>query len=278
MKLRAADYLTLLVALCQLAPVGAVAQPTTGLAASYPFSGNANDATGTAHGTVFGAALTSDRFGTPNAAYVFDGTDDYIEAPASSLPTAERTVAIWFRATTVASRPCLMGYGGGTAGPPGESWFMCLNAKGSASYQVQSHWDTNEINYFYPGEPVGQWRHFAATTAATGTRLFVDCEERAADTNFIANTVTAGTDLAIGVIVSEVGAAPYADVSVGYFSGELDDLFIYNRALAPAEIAEFCPPPPDSADVPIPPFAIGVLGALIACVAWASQRRSSRAS
>lgn len=47
------------------------------LTASYPFSGNAIDETGNGYdGTVNGATLTTDRFGSPNSAYSFDGNDD----------------------------------------------------------------------------------------------------------------------------------------------------------------------------------------------------------
>ena len=45
----------------------------------YPFSGNANDAIGTKHGTVNGPALTFDRFGNANSAYSFDGINDVID-------------------------------------------------------------------------------------------------------------------------------------------------------------------------------------------------------
>jgi hypothetical protein len=52
------------------------------LVAYYPFSGNANDASGNDHhGTVYGAALTPDRLGNPNSAYYFDGINDYIRIP-----------------------------------------------------------------------------------------------------------------------------------------------------------------------------------------------------
>ena len=61
--------------------------PTDGLIAYYPFNRNANDESENGnHGTVYGATLTTDRFGNPDSAYSFDGVDDYIEvAPSSNL-------------------------------------------------------------------------------------------------------------------------------------------------------------------------------------------------
>jgi hypothetical protein len=63
-----------------------------GLIHSYDFSGNANDATGSANGTVYGATLTTDRHGNSNSAYAFDG-NDAIVANFSSPATA--TFAMW---------------------------------------------------------------------------------------------------------------------------------------------------------------------------------------
>lgn len=57
-----------------------------GLIVYYPFNGNANDESENGHhGIVNGAALTADRFGRTNGAYEFDGTDDFIQLPGTSL-------------------------------------------------------------------------------------------------------------------------------------------------------------------------------------------------
>jgi hypothetical protein len=53
--------------------------PANGLVGWWPFNGNANDESGNGnHGTVNGATLTQDRFGVANAAYSFNGIDNYI--------------------------------------------------------------------------------------------------------------------------------------------------------------------------------------------------------
>ena len=54
--------------------------PYVDLVAHYPFNGSAEDRSGYGHdGEVFGATLTTDRFGIPNSAYLFDGSDDWIK-------------------------------------------------------------------------------------------------------------------------------------------------------------------------------------------------------
>jgi len=50
--------------------------PTNGLVAYYLFNSNANDGTVNANnGTVYGATLTTNRFGVANSAYKFNGTN-----------------------------------------------------------------------------------------------------------------------------------------------------------------------------------------------------------
>ena len=68
------------------------------LVAYYPFNGNANDESGfNNHGSVSGATLVNDRFGNPNSAYYFDGTDDYarINNHPSLNNQKEITVNFW---------------------------------------------------------------------------------------------------------------------------------------------------------------------------------------
>ena len=51
-----------------------------GLVAWYPFDGNASDMSGNGNdGTVYGATLGTDRYGSANRAYSFDGVNDYVD-------------------------------------------------------------------------------------------------------------------------------------------------------------------------------------------------------
>lgn len=74
--------------------------------ASYPFSGNAMDASGSGlHGKVKGATLTHDRFGHANEAYAFNGKNNLIFVPADiRLHTPESvTVSCWIKPERAAS-------------------------------------------------------------------------------------------------------------------------------------------------------------------------------
>jgi hypothetical protein len=93
----------ILITLLILLSINAIAQiPTNGLIRYYPFTGNANDITNNfQNGTVYGATLTTDRFGNPNSAYDFDGINDYIEIPLSGLMLDEYTYSAWALTSTI---------------------------------------------------------------------------------------------------------------------------------------------------------------------------------
>jgi len=78
--------------------IGAVSHAQTPVA-YFPFSGNANDAIGSNHGTVNGATLTTDRLGNANSAYSFDGVNDFIELNHNFGSFTELTVSAWYKVT-----------------------------------------------------------------------------------------------------------------------------------------------------------------------------------
>jgi hypothetical protein len=204
--------------------------------AHYPLDGDASDVSGNArNGTVFGAVPVPDRFGAPNAAMSFDGVNDWIRALGDGLPTTSRTVTLWFLADQFDNHPVFLGYGGGSCGT---SFFVGVNTPvfGIGPY-VSSHCNVNTLINTMATPPTGNWQHCAVTTDADGTRIYLNGGLIATNTNFMINTITTGTDLAIGVDVAPSGIAPYVDGNVSYFDGVLDDVRIYDRALSASEIA-----------------------------------------
>jgi hypothetical protein len=72
-------------------------QQTGDLVAFYPFSGNANDASGfNNNGTVTGALLAVDRWGNTASAYSFDGINDNIRVVSSTSLNFQNSVTINF--------------------------------------------------------------------------------------------------------------------------------------------------------------------------------------
>ena len=86
----------------------------TGLIAHYTLDGHAQDASPHANHGSPGATLvaTTDRFGTPGAAYEFNGTNSYITVP-NSASLASPTTAITMSAWVLLVRPGLDEVDGG---------------------------------------------------------------------------------------------------------------------------------------------------------------------
>ena len=78
--------------------------PTNGLVGYWPFNGNANDESANGNnGTVNGATLAEDRFGSADKAYSFYGANDYIEISTNngSFDSQTYTVTCWYKTNAV---------------------------------------------------------------------------------------------------------------------------------------------------------------------------------
>ncbi len=77
------------------------------LVAYYPFNGNADDESGfNNNGTVYYATLTKDRFGDPNSAYYFNGTNGFIQVPSDSSLNFRKgiTINFWMKISSLPNR------------------------------------------------------------------------------------------------------------------------------------------------------------------------------
>jgi len=219
-----------------------------GLVAYYPFYGNANDESGNGHdGTVFGATLTSNRFGTSDSAYLFDGIDDYISVDytaAFQLPVI--TVSAWIlpsidlaSATSVASvatrgedintdRAAFSLY----VNPPTSPWGQGLTAFYEDAGDGEQVFDTN----IYP--QIGIWTHLAASRAANGTLSIYINGSLVGDQWF--STPAPASNCFQDLLIGAYWYRPTAPTAVitSFFTGAIDDVLIYNRALSDDEIEE----------------------------------------
>ena len=105
---------------------------TTGLVAWYPFDGNASDMSGNGrHGTLHGSvALSADRHGVANKAYVFDGQNDYIELNNPSIIGTRSTFSIfaWVKCPVDANQSSNSIYGEfHTPGDATRNYFLISN-------------------------------------------------------------------------------------------------------------------------------------------------------
>ncbi|UCD50820.1 MAG: LamG domain-containing protein [Phycisphaerales bacterium] len=220
----------------------ALAAPSAGLVASYRFNGNANDSSGNGHdGTVYGATLAADRFGSANRAYSFDGIDDCIRVPyADAFQLPEFTMAAWINPTTDLSAlmgPTIVGRGEDYGNDHAGSVLLVTGTAHDYGNGVAFLYEDNaDDEYWYSNDvfpQVGVWTHLAVTRSADGQLLmYVDGILTGQWDGTAAPTTQCLQDLFIGAYASNTPS----DEIANYFPGLIDDVMVYGRALSAGEI------------------------------------------
>lgn len=197
----------------------------SGLVAYYPFNADAADASGNGNdGTVNGAALAPDRFGNANRAYLFDGTSNYINCGDSTLlDLSTFSLSYWVKSDHV----------------PGTADISLILSKGENYSSAWDHTTTPKPGIsFYDGT---YWHNSISTSSyAANTWYHVVATYNKRNLTVYVNGVSNNTVFASEVPVTNtdpfcIGAA---NVSSDFFKGSIDDVRIYNRALAPSEITK----------------------------------------
>ncbi len=197
-----------------------------GLIAHYLFDSNAQDTSGhNLHGTVYGATLTTDRFGNAESTYQFDGVDDYIEVPHNDLlnTTDNLTISLWlkqeegktsgYRLVDKTTAGVNDGYNFDTYdGSTGRKLRLCAGRKNASANTVYS---------------LNEWHHVAVVVSKGVSTFYLD--------GMSDGSATHGT-LQTNSLSLLIGSAHGSKAQ--FFKGALDDIRIYNRALSEQEIKE----------------------------------------
>jgi hypothetical protein len=227
----------------------ASAQSVPGLIASFPFNGNAIDTSGNGlNGTVLGATLTTDRFGNPNSAFQFTSGESigFSSLPPLGGAHTAFTVSLWFQADGLG--PIFTDYVGTQTG-------------GDNVYAVDLYVDNNPVlssaaNFLtagsrnYPSHPL-DYTLYAGTSPIIGTgwhTVAYEMDEVSSCLVFLDGTQVAALpyDATLNYSESpswEAGHDFFAGADQ-YFTGKIDDIQIYNRALSQSEIQQIEAPEP----------------------------------
>ncbi|MBR4252993.1 MAG: InlB B-repeat-containing protein [Kiritimatiellae bacterium] len=198
-----------------------------GLVGYWPFDGNANDLSGNGnHGSTHGVSLTSDRHGNNDSAYYFDGSSHISVSDSATLrvSTGSITIAAWIKPTK---------YGVNTV--DGSRFVSVLQMGNDYRFQIGMGSNatkaivyltsaTSAIEISMPS--LGSWQ-FLALTLHSGTLKYYRNGTLVAS-KYTGDTIsTGGGTLTIGL---DPGGAPE------YHIGDMEDVYIYNRALSSSEI------------------------------------------
>ncbi|MCF8424245.1 MAG: T9SS type A sorting domain-containing protein [Bacteroidia bacterium] len=210
--------------------------PSNGLVGWWPFNGNAIDeSVNTNDGTVTGATLTADRFGSVNSAYSFDGVNDYIEvAHNSTFDIPNVTISAWYNAVSytdglqgasrlIASKREISGWG--NSFQFGLDQYILNNNGFHADWTIGGN---NGVYYSNQNLLINNWYHAVYVHRNDSAFLYLNG-------NKVKSKSTSG-GLTYNTLPLWFGARPNAGNNSSWFSGKLDDIGIWNRALTPNEI------------------------------------------
>jgi hypothetical protein len=217
---------TLTITLALVAQAEAQTFLTNGLVAYYPFSGNANDASGHGmDGVVHGATLTADRFGNTNSAYSFNGTSAYIVSSnkLSDMPSA--TASCWINIPDFAVSDGYILMDGDTTGGHDfgiEVWY-------GTNIVLWTKDDTHISEYRLP--LTNTWFQVVAVAEASTNVVKMWLNGQLMSTSSSLGNANVGyhSQLCIGC------RAVYNDHR---FKGAIDDVRLYNRALSDSEVQQ----------------------------------------
>ncbi len=201
--------------------------------ASYPFNGNANDATFNAnHGVVTGATLTTDRFGNTDKAYSFAGGNNVITAPDGSAFnfTNYLSASAWIYISTTPPAA-----GGGTA------YSIVSKNEGSGNNQKKWLFGLQNGNLAFhnngPGLGSGEWIYSNNFTLTQNKWYHVAFVKTGQELTFYVNAENLGTFSLLSTFLS-----PAASLQIGnsenalQFVGKLDEVNLWGNTLTQKEI------------------------------------------
>ena len=222
-----------------------------GLVLYMPFDGDAQDKSGQSnHGVVDGAKLTTDRFGSANSAYYFNGASKIRVEHKTTLNPFPMTVSCWFQTTDVNPGYMVEKYENATW----NGWSLAVGdveASGNATTKAAAtgFFLRTRQNYviggydnqasFGGGGPLndGRWHQAIMVLDSQGGRVFVD--GKLVDTHpwvGPAGAPTGSWPLYIGHYPRNMQAMGPLDNPD--FKGSIDDVRVYSRALGESEVLE----------------------------------------
>jgi len=192
---------------------------SSGLLASYTFSGNTKSSTGSAWDlTNNGATLTSDRFGNANSAYFFDGSS-YMQGSFPATGYGGLTVCAWINTTYTANDLAILGYPSGV---------MYLNRYTPKHFMAMFDRASGNKSSAYESVATVEngWTYLVATSDGSVAKLYVNGVYQNSNSETLINDAGNG-DLFVGNL--------YGSTNIE-FVGSIDDVRFYSRPLDSAEI------------------------------------------
>lgn len=199
---------------------GACVQPPSNMVSWWRAEGNANDSIGTNHGTLTnGATFASGMVGQ---SFSFDGVDDYVSVPNGIISSTARnfTVDAWVYPNNITFDGKIV-YGGAQSG---EYQLFIYNG----NYEFGVHLSDGTWYIITASANINTWALVTGIRRGTSIELWVNgILQNSTMIPDLDLYTTNGFNSSIGSYNSGAGA---------FFSGLIDEVEIFNRALSQSEI------------------------------------------
>jgi hypothetical protein len=192
------------------------------LQAYYPFNGNTNDESGNNnHATASGGSFTTDKTGSSNRAYYFDGSN-YLRinnsATLSSIPNTI-TISAW----VYNEHP--------------EAYIVCKAAPAGPTMQFRLYADGGGIHFANYGKaadfsntlsPTNTWKYIAVTCDGNAAKLYLNGN--------LVSTQSLHDDSSVNNNTTDMYIGDDTHGAIELYTGKLDEIRIYCRVLSTAEV------------------------------------------
>jgi hypothetical protein len=208
--------------------------PTNGLVGGWPFNGNALDVSGNGnHGTPYGATLANDRFNNSNCAYYFDGVNDFIQMLlAGPTGSVSRSLSFWMKSAQSGTMTAFS-YGSDNGSDGLYEVFLSSWCISGIGFDNSQHHKLRYAPLFN-----NAWRHIVIVLDNTigsnimNLQLYIDG-------SLYTLTSACASSLSANIFTGNqfpVTVGRNSNNSLNFFTGYLDDLFLYDRVLTATEV------------------------------------------
>jgi hypothetical protein len=202
-------------------PSAASVDISDGLVAHYPFNGDSNDQSGNDHHLENrGATLTSDRFGMKDSAYAFDGKASHLFADIEDRK-GDLSLSLWAKANDVEQSRyrSVINIHDKTPG----SKDTCQIHTSGGRYPTYQFFSSNPESFALVTQ---KWQHLAVSVSGKVIR-FYENGEKVYSQELEGGEANQFSNIIIGK--NRHGGRKY--------NGNIDDVYVYNRAINDAEVA-----------------------------------------
>ncbi len=207
--------------------------PVSNLEAWYSLDSNAVDSSGNGNnGTVVGATPVADRFGNANSAYRFNGINNYIYIPPNSSLNITGSVSLvaWVKSTYAGTGQSQIVFRGDTRTALDPYFLMVSGSSVSFARFVGGGSTMNQVTFSKSIIDTSIFHLLVGTFNSSDDTMRIYYDGNQEQALYQPGSATYYTDSCHNMI----GAVDYG--AWQNFSGIIDDVGIWNRALTPCEI------------------------------------------